>query len=66
MLDNGTVSPLLKKMEQAGYITRKRSSDDDRVVVISLTKEGRKLQEKAKVVISSGSSITPTMILRPY
>ena len=50
MLDNGTVSPLLKKMEQAGYITRKRSSDDDRVVVISLTKEGRKLQEKAKDV----------------
>ena len=50
MLDNGTVSPLLKKMEQAGYITRKRSSEDDRVVLISLTKEGRKLQEKAKDV----------------
>ena len=50
MLDNGTVSPLLKKMEQAGYITRKRSGSDDRVVLISLTKEGRKLQEKAKDV----------------
>ena len=50
MLDNGTVSPLLKKMEQAGYVTRKRSSEDDRVVLISLTKEGRVLQEKAKYV----------------
>ena len=48
MLDNGTLSPMLKKMEQAGYIDRKRSSDDDRVVIVSLTKKGRDLQEKAK------------------
>ncbi len=48
MLDNGTLSPMLKKMEQAGYIERKRSKDDDRVVIITLTKEGRDLQEKAK------------------
>lgn len=50
MLDNGTLSPMLKKMEQAGYIERKRSSDDDRVVIISLTKKGRDLQEKAKEI----------------
>ena len=50
MLDNGTVSPLLKKMEQAGYITRTRSSEDDRVVLILLTKEGKDLQKKAKDV----------------
>ena len=48
MLDNGTVSPLLKKMEQSGYVTRKRSSEDDRVVLISLTKEGKAMQERAK------------------
>lgn len=48
MLDNGTVSPLLKKMEQAGYISRSRSAEDDRVVVISLTEQGRNLQEQAK------------------
>lgn len=48
MLDNGTVSPLLKKMEQAGYIKRSRSAEDDRVVVITLTEQGRKLQNKAK------------------
>jgi len=48
MLDNGTLSPLLKKMEQAGYVERNRSRADDRVVVITLTREGRALQEKAK------------------
>ena len=48
MLDNGTVSPLLKKMENAGYITRSRSAEDDRVVVITLTDQGREMQEKAK------------------
>ena len=48
MLDNGTVSPLLKKMESAGYITRSRSAEDDRVVVITLTDQGREMQDKAK------------------
>ena len=48
LLDNGTLSPLLKKMQQAGYINRRRSESDDRVVEITLTKEGRKLQQKAK------------------
>ena len=50
MLDNGTVSPLLKKMEQAGYIDKRRSEEDDRIVLITLTKEGRALQDKAKDV----------------
>ena len=48
MLDNGTLSPLLKKMEQAGYVARRRCRKDDRVVEITLTDEGRELQEKAK------------------
>ena len=47
MLDNGTLSPLLKKLEQAGYVTRQRSHEDERVVVIRLTDNGRALQEKA-------------------
>ncbi len=50
MLDNGTLSPLLKKMEQAGYVERRRSRRDDRVVEITLTEAGRALQEKAKDV----------------
>ena len=48
MLDNGTLSPLLKKMEKAGYIERRRCREDDRVVEITLTEEGRSLQEKVK------------------
>ncbi len=50
MLDNGTLSPLLKKMEQAGYIERRRCREDDRVVEITLTGQGRALQEQAKDV----------------
>ncbi len=50
VLDNGTLSPLLKKMEQAGYIERQRSHEDERIVVISLTEAGRQLQEKAKEI----------------
>ncbi len=48
MLDNGTVSPLLKKMESTGYISRSRSTEDDRVVVITLTEKGRDMKAKAK------------------
>ncbi len=50
MLDNGTISPLLKKMQQAGYIERTRSERDDRVVVITLTETGKALQGQAKDV----------------
>lgn len=50
MLDNGTISPLLKKMQQAGYIKRTRSEKDDRVVVISLTEAGKALKMQAKDV----------------
>ncbi len=48
MLDNGTLSPLLKKMEKAGYLERRRSREDDRVVEITLTKEGQALKRKVK------------------
>ena len=47
-LDNGTLSPLLKKMEQAGYVERRRCRRDDRIVEITLTEAGRALREKAK------------------
>lgn len=50
MLDNGTLSPLLKKMGRAGYLERRRCREDDRVVEITLTVEGRALQEKAKEI----------------
>ena len=50
MLDNGTLSPLLKKMELAGYVERRRRRGDDRVVEITLTDEGRAMREKVRDV----------------
>ncbi len=58
MLDNGTLSPLLKKMEHAGLLLRSRQQADERVVLISHTDDGRALQEKAKdIPLKIGSSI---------
>ena len=48
MLDNGTVSPLLKKMSTLGYLERNHIKDDERSVLIYLTEQGRALQEQAK------------------
>lgn len=47
-LDSGTLTPLLKKMEKKGWITRTRSKEDERVVMIHLTDEGRAMREKCK------------------
>ena len=45
-LDNGTLTPLLKKMEKQGYLSRKRSHRDERMVIISLTAKGHGMKEK--------------------
>lgn len=49
-LDSGTLTPLLKRLEQKSIITRARSTQDERVVKIKLTKEGENLQKKAEKV----------------
>jgi len=46
MLDTGTVTPLLKRMEQGGLLSRCRASDDERVVVITLTDAGVELRNE--------------------
>lgn len=46
-LDSGTLTPVLKKLESKGYITRQRSKDDERNLCVSITKEGEALREKA-------------------
>ena len=46
-LETSTVTPLLKRMEQDGLIERSRSGEDGREVLVSLTRKGRKLEEKA-------------------
>lgn len=45
-LDSGTLTPLLKKLENNGYITRERSLHDERNVYIKLTAEGWELRDK--------------------
>ena len=47
-LDAGTLTPLLKRLEKAGYVTRKRSKEDERITIISITKAGEALKEKCK------------------
>lgn len=47
LLDSGTLTPLLKRLEQKGILNRKRSNSDERVVEISLTEKGNNLKEKA-------------------
>ena len=57
-LDNGTLTPLLKKLENAGYLTRSRDKDDERVVTVTLTESGQALKEKAKdIPLKIGSCI---------
>ena len=46
-LDSGTLTPLLKRMEKAGLVTRRRSEKDERVMQIHLTETGRALRAKA-------------------
>ena len=46
-LDSGTLTPLLKKMEAKGYLTRKRSSVDERSLVVTVTDKGMALREEA-------------------
>jgi MarR family transcriptional regulator, organic hydroperoxide resistance regulator len=49
-LDSGTLTPLLKRLEQRGVVTRRRDTADERVVIIELTPEGQRLRSKAKRV----------------
>lgn len=46
-LDSGTLTPLLKRMEAAGLLTRRRDAADERRVLISLTVEGQDLRVRA-------------------
>ncbi len=46
-LDSGTLTPLLKKMEAKGLITRKRDQEDERSLIVSLTEEGEAMKDRA-------------------
>jgi DNA-binding MarR family transcriptional regulator len=49
-LDSGTLTPVLKKLEGMGYLTRSRKPEDERVVIVEITKEGMELRKKAEKV----------------
>ena len=46
-LDSGTLTPLLKKLELKGYISRNRCKEDERNLIIQITEKGDALKEKA-------------------
>ena len=49
-LDSGTLTPLLKKLEAKGYITRCRCKEDERNLIIQITPQGDALKEKAAAI----------------
>jgi DNA-binding MarR family transcriptional regulator len=44
-LDSGTLTPVIKKIEEKGLISRYRNAEDDRMVIVELTEKGRLLKE---------------------
>lgn len=47
LLDSGTLSPLIKKLQDKGFITKTRQKEDERIVMINLTDDGKTLQRSA-------------------
>ncbi len=61
-LDSSTLTPLLKRLEEKGYVTRRRSTQDERDLIVSVTVQGEALREKAITVpqrLSSCIDIKP-------
>lgn len=46
-LDSGTLTPVLKSLEQKGFVKRRRSAMDERVLIVELTEEGSALRDRA-------------------
>lgn len=49
-LDSSTLTPLLKRLEEKGYVTRHRSTEDERDLIVTITDKGEALKEKAITV----------------
>jgi DNA-binding MarR family transcriptional regulator len=68
-LDSGTLTPLLKRMEAAGFLSRQRDAKDERVTRIHLTAHGKSLSETARAIpaamlCASGLDVTGLSELR--
>ena len=49
-LDSSTLTPLLKRLEEKGYVARRRSAEDERDLIVTITEKGEALKEKASDV----------------
>ena len=49
-LDYGTLTPVLKRLDQAGYLTRERAAEDERLLTLTLTEKGRTLKTNAVAI----------------
>ena len=61
-LDSGTLTPVLKKLEERSLLERRRSGKDERVVILTLTAQGRALREQALCIpeeVGRCLSLTP-------
>ena len=57
-LDSGTLTTVLKKLESKGYISRMRSKEDERTLLVSLTQQGEELKRQAaKIPVQMGQCI---------
>lgn len=68
-LDSGTLTPLLKRLEKAGLLTRERNEEDERQVLVRLTQEGRALKKRAadiprRIVAATGANLPEIINLR--
>lgn len=59
-LESNTLTPMLKKLEAMGYVERRRDPGDERQVLLSLTKSGRRVREKClKMDLTDATALAP-------
>jgi DNA-binding MarR family transcriptional regulator len=65
-LESSTVTPLVKRLEQAEFVTRQRNPEDERQVVVSLTPKGTAMREKARCLgetLFAAAGMTPQRLI---
>ena len=58
-LDSGTLTPLLKKLEAKGFLTRKRSAEDERSLIVTVTDAGLALRDRAVRIPEAMAACSP-------
>jgi DNA-binding MarR family transcriptional regulator len=65
-LESSTITPLVKRLEQAHFVVRKRNPEDERQVIVSLTARGLALREKARCLggtLFAAARMTPKRLI---